>query len=86
MAVTPQVVVEDFRCSLLQAIPEIVHKIQEHSRHFSIVIEECSHLVNSFTAKCGCIGLILFRYLSCLAAIICDINTIGFVLVCMENL
>ena len=29
------------------------------------------------TIKCDCIGLILFRYLSYLGAIICDINTIG---------
>ena len=29
--------------------------------HF--VIEECRHLANCSTAKCGCIGLILFRYL-----------------------
>ena len=48
-------------------------------RHF--VIEECRHLVNGWTAKSGCVGLILFRYLliTCLGAIICDINTIGFV-------
>ena len=46
-------------------------------RHF--VIEECSHLVNGCTTKRGCIRLILFRYLSCLGAIICDINTVGFV-------
>ena len=25
--------------------------------------------------QCGCIGLMLFRYLSCLDAIQCDINT-----------
>ena len=41
-------------------------------RHFLII--ESSHL-----AKCSCIDLMLFRYLSCLGAIICDINTIGFV-------
>ena len=47
-------------------------------RHF--VIEECRHLSNSCTAKCDCINLILFHYLSLLlGAIICDINTIGFV-------
>ena len=36
------------------------------------------HLVNGYTIKCGCIGLMLFRNLSCVEAIICDINTIGF--------
>ena len=46
-------------------------------RHF--VNEECSHLANGCTTTCGCIGLILFCYLSCPGAIICDINTIGFV-------
>ena len=46
-------------------------------RHF--VIEECRHLVNGCTIKCGSIVLMLFRYLSCLGAIICDITTIGFV-------
>ena len=29
--------------------------------------------------KCDCIGLMLFRYPSCLGVIICDINTIEFV-------
>ena len=43
------------------------------ARHFVII--ECSHLVNDCTIKCGCIGLMLFRYLSCLSAIICDIAT-----------
>ena len=42
--------------------------------HFVII--ECSHLANGCTIKCGCIGLMLFRYLSCLSAIICDINTL----------
>ena len=31
-------------------------------RHF--LIEKCRHLSIGFTDKCGCIGLILFRYLS----------------------
>ena len=46
-------------------------------RHFVIV--ECCHLVNCGTAKCCCLSLISFCYLSRLSAIICDINTIGFV-------
>ena len=58
-------------------------------RHMDVrqfVIIECSHLVNGCTIKCGCIDLMLFRYLSSLCAMICDINTIGFVLVCMHSL
>ena len=31
-------------------------------RHF--VIEECRHLANGCTAKCDCIGLMLFCYVS----------------------
>ena len=51
------------------------------------VIEECSHLANGCTIKCGCIGLILFRYLSCLGAIICDIITIVVsIYICMQSL
>ena len=46
-------------------------------RHFVII--ECSHLANGCTIKCGCIDLMLFPYLSRLGAIICDINTIGYV-------
>ena len=45
-------------------------------RHLDVshfVIEECSHLANGCTTKCGCIGLILFRYILCLGAIICDV-------------
>ena len=51
-------------------------------RHMDVhhfVIIECSHLVNGCPIKCGCIGLMLFRYLSCLGEIICDENTIGIV-------
>ena len=46
-------------------------------RHFVII--ECSRLANGCKIKCGCIDLMLFRYLSCVGAIRCDINTIGFV-------
>ena len=53
-------------------------------RHF--VIMDCSHLANGCTIKYGCIGLIIFCYLSCLGAILCDINTIRFVSVFMESL
>ena len=48
--------------------------------HFVII--ECSHLANGCTLECGCIGVTLFRYLSCLGAIIFNTNTIGFVSVC----
>ena len=46
-------------------------------RHF--VILQCRHLCNGCVLKCGCIGLMLFRNLSCLGTIICYINTIGIV-------
>ena len=56
--------------------PELVYYIElRHMgvRHFVIIQNGC-------TTKCGCIGLTLFCYLSCLVvAIICDITTIGFV-------
>ena len=45
------------------------------TRHFVII--ECRHLAKGFALKCGCIGLILFRNLSCLGTIIID--TIGIV-------
>ena len=51
-------------------------------RHMDVhhlVIIECSHLANGCTIEWGCIGLMLFCYLSCLGAIICDINT------CMQH-
>ena len=46
-------------------------------RHF--VILEFRHLANGCILKCGCIGLMLFRNLSCLGTIICYINTLGIV-------
>ena len=52
-------------------------------RHFAIV--ECRHLANRHTTTCGCIGLIVFRNLSCLGAITCDIDTVGFVSVCARR-
>ena len=52
--------------------------------HFAII--ECSHLANGCTIKCGCIGLILFHYLSCLGAMVSDINAIGFVSLSMQSL
>ena len=54
-------------------------------RHFVIIVE-CNNLANFYIIKCGCIGLILFRYLSCVGVIICEINTIGFVSVCVQSL
>ena len=43
-------------------------------RHF--VIEEARHLANGCTAKCGCIGLMSIRCVSCLSSIICDATSI----------
>ena len=52
----------------------------------NFVIEENHHLANGCTAKCGCIGLMLFRYQSCLGAITCDINNVRFVSVHPESM
>ena len=38
------------------------------------------HLVNGCVLKCSCIGLMVFRNLSCLGIIICYINIIGIIL------
>ena len=41
-------------------------------RHIDVrqfLIEECTHIANGCITKCGCIGLIIFRNLSCLGAI-----------------
>ena len=38
-----------------------------------------SKALDASRLKCGCIGLMLFRNLSCLGTIICYINTIGIV-------
>ena len=37
------------------------------------------HLVNGCVLKCSCIGLMVFRNLSCLGIIICYINIIGII-------
>ena len=47
------------------------------ARHFVSI--ECRHLAKGCALKCGCIGLMLFRSISCLDTIICYINTIGIV-------
>ena len=47
------------------------------TRHF--VILEFRHLANGCVLKCGCIGLMLFRNISCLGTIICYINIIGII-------
>ena len=47
------------------------------TRHFVII--ECRHLAKGCRLKCGCIGWMLFRNLSCLGTIICSINIIGIV-------
>ena len=44
-----------------------------HSEVHHFVIEECSHLANGCTTKCGCLGLILFRYLSFRGTVKCHI-------------
>ncbi len=43
------------------------------------IIEECSHLATGCITKCGCLGLILLRYLTCLSVILLYINTIWFI-------
>ena len=43
------------------------------------MIIECRHLAKGSGLKFICIGLMLFRKLSCLGTIICYINTIGIV-------
>ena len=57
--------------------PYVIELRDMDVRHF--VNEECSHLPNGWITKCGCSGLILFCYISCMGAMICDINNIGFV-------
>ena len=52
-------------------------------RHFVII--ECSHLANGCTMECGCIGLMLIRYLSCLGAIIRDTGKIICFGICMQS-
>ena len=52
--------------------------------HTHFVIIECRHLAKGCRLKCGCVGWMLFRNLSCLGTIICSINTIGIVLVYMH--
>ena len=50
-----------------------------HMDTHNFVIIECRHLAKGCALKCGCIGLMLFRNLSCLGTIICFINTVGIV-------
>ena len=59
-------------------IMELSHSYYMNSldtRHFVII--ECRHLNKGCGLKCGCIGWMLFRNLSCLGTIICSINTIS---------
>ena len=56
---------------------ELRHMDASHFVNFAMI--ECRHLAKGCALKCGCIGLILFRNLSCLGTIICYINTIGIV-------
>ena len=48
-----------------------------------VVIEDCSHLAIVCTTTCGCIGLIVvFRYQSCLRAIISVIDSSIYYRIC----
>ena len=53
-----------------------------NARHFVII--ECRHMPIGCVLKCGYIGFMLFRNLSCLGTIVCYINTIGIVPVYMH--
>ena len=71
-----------YRCIKLHGYYVFTQLLYEQLRHMDIrhfVIIECRHLANGCVLKCGCIGLMLFRNLSCLGTIICYINTIGIV-------
>ena len=50
-----------------------------HNDACHFVILECRHLAKGCRLQFGCIGLMLFRNLSCLGTIICCINSIGIV-------
>ena len=56
-------------CDNDTAVPQLLYEQLGHidTRHF--VILECRHLTNGCVLKCGCIGLMLFRNLSCLGTI-----------------
>ena len=60
--------------------------IELHNMDVRYFLLESSHLANGCTIKCGCIGLMLFCYLSCLGAKICDKNTMICFGICMRNL
>ena len=49
----------------------------DEPRHFVII--ECRYLAKGCALKCGCMGLMFFRYLSCLDTIISYTNSIGIV-------
>ena len=67
-----QILLENFQ-------PQLFYEQLRHlnTRHFVII--NCRHLAKGCGLKCGCIGWMLFRNLSCLGTIICSINTIGIV-------
>ena len=52
-------------------IPQLLYEELHHMDICHFVILECRHLANGCVLKCGCIGLMLFRNLSCLGTIIC---------------
>ena len=54
-----------FVCSFNRELSQSCYTVSYVTWTFSIfVIEECRHLANGFTAKCGCISLMLSCYLS----------------------
>ena len=67
--------------AILFNLANLVYIELRHLDVLHFVTEECRHLVNGCTAKCDCIGLMLFCYLSCFGHnnMRCDINTVGFV-------
>ena len=67
------------RHSTAELPPQLLYEQLSHMDICHFVILECRHLANGCVLKCGCIGLMLFRNLSCLGTIICYINTIGIV-------
>ena len=74
----------DFRSNVF-TVSQLLYEQLRHLDTHHFVILECRHLANGCVLKCGRIGLMLFRNLSCLGTIICYINTIGIVPACACN-
>ena len=60
-----------YHLAVSEVLPQLLYEQLRHmdTRHF--VILECRHLAKGCVLKCGCIGLMLFRNLSCLGTLIC---------------